>query len=238
MEKSKKAIKSITETLIAIIVAFLAVAIIQQLLFLPVGIQGPSMEPTINSSGDTAYIQRKGYKLEINDIIVFYRPLNDEAYNLENPAEAKVSIGDFFSNFLHLKNSIDVDNSATTADGNFICVIKRVIGLPGDTVEIKNNILYRNDEEVEDFPMTNLTDVPKLTVEENKYFVLGDNRDLSYDSEDYYKDYYKFYTEVEGDESEVAEAKAQSICCIEKDWILGEVLMIISRGGTFGVKFV
>lgn len=68
-------------------------------------------------------------------------------------------------------------------------MIKRIIGLPGDKIEYKNNKLYINDKEVvEEFKKTgNTTDynIEKLgsnTVPENSYFVLGDNRENSEDS--------------------------------------------------------
>jgi signal peptidase I len=68
--------------------------------------------------------------------------------------------------------------------------IKRVIGLPGDTVEIKDKILYRNGVKVDE-PYTqfkhpdsdsDLENFGPITVPEGKYFCMGDNRDESYDS--------------------------------------------------------
>lgn len=63
--------------------------------------------------------------------------------------------------------------------------IKRLIGLPGDKVEISNGLVYVNDELLkEDYlkPGT-YTDIDlKLTVPEGKVFVLGDNREVSEDS--------------------------------------------------------
>ena len=67
-------------------------------------------------------------------------------------------------------------------------IIKRVIGLPGETVLYKDNKLYINDKEVkEDFThdITHNFDLSEINVDvipENYYFVVGDNRGNSKDS--------------------------------------------------------
>ena len=63
-------------------------------------------------------------------------------------------------------------------------IIKRVIGLPGETLKYENGILYINDKMIEE---NYLDEVTKDFTYEGKipdecYFVMGDNRDASLDS--------------------------------------------------------
>lgn len=61
-------------------------------------------------------------------------------------------------------------------------LIKRVIGLPNETVEYKNNELYINGiKEENDFNFEETEDF-NFETGEDEYFVLGDNRDISKDS--------------------------------------------------------
>ena len=62
-------------------------------------------------------------------------------------------------------------------------MIKRIIGLPGETVEIKNNKVYINDKELDDKFANGVTyNIDKVTLKDNEYFILGDNRIVSLDS--------------------------------------------------------
>lgn len=66
--------------------------------------------------------------------------------------------------------------------------VKRIIGVPGDVVDLRDGKLYVNDVEQseeyvmgETFPEEGMVTYP-LTVGEDKYFILGDNRAKSNDS--------------------------------------------------------
>ena len=65
--------------------------------------------------------------------------------------------------------------------------IKRVVATPGDTVQVKNGKIYVDGEVFHDKAETeSIVDpglaVGEITLEENEYFVVGDNRNNSEDS--------------------------------------------------------
>ena len=62
-------------------------------------------------------------------------------------------------------------------------IIKRVIGLPGDTVAIKKGKIYINDKVIDDeYAYGETSDYDKVTLGNDEYFILGDNRLISKDS--------------------------------------------------------
>ena len=62
-------------------------------------------------------------------------------------------------------------------------IIKRVIGLPGETVAIKKGKIYINDKVIDDdYAYGETTDYNKVTLKDDEYFILGDNRLISKDS--------------------------------------------------------
>ncbi len=62
-------------------------------------------------------------------------------------------------------------------------IIKRVIGLPGETVAIKKGKIYINDKVIDDeYAYGQRTDYNKVTLKDDEYFILGDNRLISKDS--------------------------------------------------------
>lgn len=69
------------------------------------------------------------------------------------------------------------------ADGELY--LKRLMGLPGDTIEVREGKLIRNGEQVEEPYLHDLImngEYGPITVPEGHYFFMGDNRNLSLDS--------------------------------------------------------
>lgn len=101
--------------------------------------------------------------------------------------------------------------------------VKRIIGLPGDSIAYRNDVLYVNGRAVSekflddvkkqyetytsDFSLKELTG--RRTVPENQYFVLGDNRRISKDS--------------------------RTIGTIREEWISGRVLADYWPAGSFRI---
>ena len=99
----------------------------------------------------------------------------DSMYNTLNDNDivllSKVSSIDRFD-IIVLK---ETDNNAT--------IIKRVIGMPGDKVKIRNNKIYINNKIIEDeYAYGETSDYDEITLGDDEYFVLGDNRLISKDS--------------------------------------------------------
>lgn len=63
-------------------------------------------------------------------------------------------------------------------------LIKRVIGLPGETIKIRQGTVYINGKPIKEAASVNKDDsnYGPVKIGQNSYFVLGDNRSSSYDS--------------------------------------------------------
>lgn len=62
--------------------------------------------------------------------------------------------------------------------------VKRLVGMPGDTVSMLNGTLYVNGEAIDEPYITNKANynMQAYTLKDDEYFVLGDNRSSSNDS--------------------------------------------------------
>jgi signal peptidase I len=152
--------------LVAFILALLIKTFLVQAFFIP----SASMVPTLQV-GDRVLVNKLVYDFgepQRFDIIVF-----------EDPSAIEPDRG-FFEGIWHwLTEGLGF---ATEEEQDFI---KRVIGLPGDTVEMKEGKVFINGEEIEEPSMVRedqYTTPAPIVVEEDKVFVMGDNRANSSDS--------------------------------------------------------
>ena len=68
-------------------------------------------------------------------------------------------------------------------DKNDEYLIKRVIGLPGETVKCEGGNIYINGHKIADkYAYSETADFLEVVIDEDEYFVLGDNRSDSLDS--------------------------------------------------------
>lgn len=61
-------------------------------------------------------------------------------------------------------------------------IIKRVIALPGESIECRDGVIYINDEKYDDNFASKTDDFVKQFLNDDEYFVMGDNRLVSMDS--------------------------------------------------------
>jgi signal peptidase I len=153
---------------ILILVAF-ALAIVLKTFFVQAFyIPSSSMEPTLQP-GDRVLVRKIAYSPDRGDIIVF-----------EDPTGRAGPDRGLVGGFVHwLTEAIGF---ARPDDEDFI---KRVIGLPGETVELRNGRLYVDGVRIVEPYLTrplDTRDYGPVEVPQDELFVLGDNRLNSNDS--------------------------------------------------------
>ena len=77
----------------------------------------------------------------------------------------------------------DIVVADVKVSGSDDVVIKRVYGLPGETISCEDGKIYINGSLIEDeYGYRETSDFGPVTLGENEYFLLGDNREISLDS--------------------------------------------------------
>lgn len=73
--------------------------------------------------------------------------------------------------------NIDREDIVIVEDPHGFDIIKRIVALPNETIEIKSGIVYVNDEPLkEDYITGTSFDIEKTIIPEGSYFIMGDNR--------------------------------------------------------------
>jgi signal peptidase I len=136
-----------------------------------------SMEPALRC-GDRFMVERLTHRSthpKRTDVVAFHPPAGTDEDGNPKPSSVRSRFG---------SGEIDVSPSNIT-------YIKRVIGLPGDTVEVHEHKAIVNGNELDepyrhplpdDLSVNSESEFGPYTVPEKTYFVLGDNRDNSSDS--------------------------------------------------------
>lgn len=142
-------------------------------------VKGRSMEPTL--SGNNRVMN---YKLEYN----FKEPKRGEIVIVDKDNDKKGIIINAINEGKNIINNIKQRlNKVEETRVKFI--VKRIIGIPGDIIDIQDGLLYINDELQEEdyikgqtFESSNFS--YPIEIQDNQIFVLGDNRENSSDSRD------------------------------------------------------
>lgn len=129
-------------------------------------IPSASMTPTLRVD-DCILVPKLAYGLHV--------PFSREAiFSWSNPARGEVVV---FNR---------EDDPATRVDESARTMVKRVIGLPGDQIVIRGAEVYVNEKRLAEpyarWKRGGVSDEQTFTVPEGALFMLGDNRDESYDS--------------------------------------------------------
>jgi len=125
--KEKKEGSSIKKNLVSLFYAVLAALVIRSFLYEPFSIPSGSMYPNLKV-GDYLFVSKFSYGFSKHSL-PFSVPIIPERIFSKEPKRGEIVV-------------------FKTPEDNKTDYIKRVIGLPGDTLEMKNNLIFINDTKI------------------------------------------------------------------------------------------
>ena len=171
-EKKKKSVaREILEWVLTFVVAVLIVLPFRAFAFEMIRVEGQSMDNTL-ADGEILLVSKLDYTS-----VWFSFPWQD---NSSKEKAARITAGGDPERF-----DVVICRYPGRGDTNFV---KRVVGLPGDTVEIRSGYLYINNKKYDEpyipdeYRSGYLNSYGPYTVPDDSYFVLGDHRNNSNDS--------------------------------------------------------
>lgn len=173
MKEKKVVLKEIRSWIIVIVTALGLSFLINSQVFASVQVQYSSMENTLFED-QRLFIDEITYKFtnpNNGDIITFFE------------SEEKGSIIDDFARLMdQIVQSVDQKSNVDEHER----LVKRVIGVEGDVIDIRDGYVYRNGEKLDEPYVKGTTEAKGMklpvVVGKGKLFVLGDNRVVSVDS--------------------------------------------------------
>lgn len=174
MSNNMNIIKEIISWIGIIIITFVLYLIIDSTIIAKAQVEQSSMETTL-FEGQQLLVNKLSYTFgepKRGDIVIFF---------------GEGEKGNFFDEFSRsFRNRLPFGNSD---DEEKERLVKRVIGLPGDEVDIRDGIVYINGEPLDEPYANGITypgnvDLP-IIIAEDELFVIGDNREVSWDSRDF-----------------------------------------------------
>ncbi len=179
--KTRGILREVLDWVICFAIAFVVYLLINYFFICAPTVKQQSMHPTIKNNEKVLTIRpwMKGSKFEYGQIVTFEAPIDNKLYIDSDETLYTAQYENYTGITLFLYNFLDI---------NKVSYIKRVIGLPGDHIVIKDGEVYRNDEKLDEpYIRAKNTESQEdeysdVIVPEGTVYVMGDNREQSKDS--------------------------------------------------------
>lgn len=162
-EKQKTLAQKIWSWVYTLLAAVVIASLVRAFIVEPIQVDGTSMTNTLQNK-EIVLANKMAYlfgDVQRNDIVICRYPGR-----------------------MNERGAVQINFSAALALDSYTLFVKRVVALPGDTVQITGGHLYVNGELVPDPEHMGSvpSDYPLRQLGDDEYFVIGDNRYSSHDS--------------------------------------------------------